>query len=131
MKASLPATERDIAERRERIARGEYREWQLPEPEPPPRTRPTAKRPAITSNERNEIFAIVGAMIRHEVSQALKAREAAMADAIGKAIAAERIKFRELHAGLAARVEKLAPDNEATTVFDLRDLRRRRSGNAA
>jgi hypothetical protein len=126
--AVAEASECESAERRERIARGEVREWALPAQEPPPRaTTAKAKRPAMTSNERNEILSTVSAMI----NQAIARREAKWADEIGKALAAERAKHREFVTRMLTTIEQRAePDNGP--VLDLVAERlRRRDGNAA
>jgi hypothetical protein len=100
--------------------------------EPPPRVTAASKRPAMTKNERNEMLAIVAAMIRREISQALTRREASIADAIGKALAEERAAHRKAYEALAARVvefEQRALDT--APVLDLRAERDRRRGGSA
>ena len=67
-----------------------------------------------------------------DFARALKSRDASMADAIGKVLAEERAKHRELVTRIVGMEKRAAPDDEAAAVFDLHDERaRRRSGNAA
>ena len=128
--------EADIAARRERRLAGlEPREWQPPPQEPAPRAT-AAKRAAIMSNdEKKELIAWLAMhardVVRDEVARALRAREAGMADAIGRELATERAKFREAHAALVHRIaafEQRAASDDDGALFDLSAERRRRRG---
>ena len=75
---------------------------------------------------------MAGTAALRDFARALKSRDASMADAIGKVLAEERAKHRELVTRIVAIEKRAAPDDEAAAVFDLHDERaRRRSGNAA
>lgn len=115
--------EDEIAERRERIARGEVREWTLPPQEPPPRAKAASKRSAtMTHDERAEVFAWVNMCVKDAVRSALAAQKIAMADALGRVIAEER----SAHRAFVTRMieQRAAPADDATVVLDLRDFRR-------
>jgi hypothetical protein len=102
---------------------------QQSEPAPTPHATKT-KRPAMSSDEKNELIAWLAMQVRGEVQRAMNAQKVELADAIGKALAEERAKYRDFVTRMLTTTEqRAAPD--IGPVLDLRVERARRSGNAA
>ena len=119
--------EREMAEREQRICRDEMLEWcrQRAEAREPEVLKRTA---SMGSGEKKELIAWLAMHARDVARAEVRALTAQLADAIGKALAEERAKHRELVTRMMATTEqRAAPDNGV--VFDL--VAERKSRNAA
>jgi hypothetical protein len=140
------SVEQTLAAARRSLAAGEQRElyrdafedaserWQRLREQSeskPQASRRTTPAPSRAKDERRELLAWIAMTVRDEVAKALRralaAQKVALAEGIGKILAEERAKHREL-ATRATTVEQRGVDATRIPVLDLTAERIRRSG---